>query len=620
MIDQGRPVNQFYVAFGGSVRDVDIVAGSVPSADLPSAVSALLRAHARLQQSGNLPMPGWSLSYYRLPDDTAVVLRRSGKGHSPGRGNSHALVGAVADLTPDTVLRLGTWSGWRDECPPGPFPELDLGELPKGLAETDHDLRARARISPWLGYALTFLLADPTTDLSIIGCPDDDRLPLLWGLYEIGLRFPKLDRRAWTFSSYEVGREELENLPEIIFLPGDPVGSVRGDNRRQLDLGTSTSAATERTGEIDALVALYRRTGTVSAQPSDAAQLVAHVPVHPAAPSSVDPGCDHSRPCVQEYSEPWDPADPARALVRALCADSFDSALETFTARCDGAADRGVLRQALAEAGHRVEAIEALPLEERPARYEQLLVAAFGVGFADVKDGRVRQAIRDLVLTTSSHSLRDAAGRLAQECGQSWVIASELKRARQAQSEAVVEAGPGRSPTPLEAGQRRPPRPARSPEYRRLVIAGAGTAAVLGAVAFATGLWIGGLTAGSAAATASRTAPASTAAPPGPTATIGPVTVNQTRRTVTGTWQDLLRTQRLYLALQDQQGAWYRGAECPVLLSGSFTCDYEQPQAATTTLVLLAVDAAGLPAIADQLVGTSPLPPGALQLASAPSQ
>lgn len=588
MIAQGRPVDQFFVAFGGSVRDVDIVAGSAPSANLPSAVPALLRAHARLQQSGNLPMPDWSLSYYRLSDDTAVVLRRSGKGHSPGRGNSHALVGAVADLTPDTALQLGMWPGWIDERPPDPFSEIDPGKLHEGLAKIGHDLRERARSSPWLCYTLTFLLADPTADLSIIGCPDNDRLPLLWGLHEIGCRLPKLEQRAWTFSSYEVGREELEHLPEIIFLPGDPVGSVRGDNRRQLDLGTPTpmSTAMERTGEIDALVAAYRRTGTLP----------------------------------QEHGEPWDLADAAHALVRAGCADSFDSALATFTAHCDGATDRGVLRQALAETGHRVEAIEELPLEDRPARYEQLLVSAFGAGFADLKDNWARQTIRDLILTTSSDSLRDVAGQLAQQFGQSWVIASELKRVRQAQSEAVLEPGPRSSPTPLEPGQRRP---LWLPEYR-LAIAGAGAAVVFGAVTFATGLWIGGLTAGSAATpSVTTTAPATastTVAPnalPKPEATLGAIPGAQARKTVQGTWQNLLATQRLYLALQDQQGVWHRGAECRVLLQGSFTCDYEQSHVSATTLhVLLAVDADRLRAIDEQLANTSPSAPDAPLLVS----
>ncbi|SES36605.1 hypothetical protein [Actinokineospora terrae] len=143
----------------------DVVAASISD---PQTWVDRLRPHVRLYGFEHIPPPADALSYLVFPDHTAAVVRRFNDGPTVGLGTTHALVGQQSDLTPETALGLANWAGWLQADP------LTPATLPDGVVAPAQE--AIRRVQPRLA-ALT-----RTTPITIVGCPEDDKIPLLWCL------------------------------------------------------------------------------------------------------------------------------------------------------------------------------------------------------------------------------------------------------------------------------------------------------------------------------------------------------------------------------------------------------------------------------------------------------
>ncbi|ALG09602.1 hypothetical protein [Kibdelosporangium phytohabitans] len=193
---------------------MQIVASSLPRTHVPAWQDSL-DTHIRLDPVPGTALPSTALSYMVFPNDMAVVLRRWQDGGSPGRNPAHALIAPADVLDVPTALGLATWSGWGGHA----TTPLSASELMRSAsAGFDADADEEVAVAEVLGR----LIERPAHPVSIVGCPDEQRLPLIRALYRVGSTvLPK--QRQWTFSTYEsVHDAGIPNLPEIVFLPKDP--------------------------------------------------------------------------------------------------------------------------------------------------------------------------------------------------------------------------------------------------------------------------------------------------------------------------------------------------------------------------------------------------------------
>ncbi|HWO61650.1 MAG TPA: hypothetical protein VNO31_16615, partial [Umezawaea sp.] len=114
-------------------------------------------------------------------------------------------------------------------------------------------------IEDQLAVVLSRLLDDPGGPLSVIGCPDEDRLAMVWALREAADDHLRRGgwQRTWSYSTY-ANRHDLgvSDLPEIVFLPEIPNGGVA--RRTVVDLRGRPQDSGSRMLACDLLDALLR--------------------------------------------------------------------------------------------------------------------------------------------------------------------------------------------------------------------------------------------------------------------------------------------------------------------------------------------------------------------------
>lgn len=210
-----------------------------------------LDTHIRLSQFHGKPPPPTALSYFRFGEGRAAVLRRRDEPGAAGRNASHALVGSADMLSPQVALGLDGWS-WSTALPTTTRLERVDGDdvVRVGLAAHDHlriDALDRATN---ITAVLACLLQDPQASVSIVGCPDRDRIPLLWALHAAASTYLAAHgvTRAWTFSTYETEHSgAARDTPEILFTPEGVDATAFVVRRVLIDLAKPPQTSPEAT-------------------------------------------------------------------------------------------------------------------------------------------------------------------------------------------------------------------------------------------------------------------------------------------------------------------------------------------------------------------------------------
>ena len=218
------------INFGLQADDgVTVVGGTLPDENMLAWLRRL-QVHLRLQRFGSALPPDRALSTFEFPDGWTAVVRRWSSGGTIGRNDAMALIAPSRWLPIPVALGLDGSFGWRKAAQQRPFQRWDAEQLQVLGDEGAQALREPAQREPAaLRRALAQLLDAPDRPLTIVGCPDEQRIPLLWGLHKLAA--PRLlqqnVKRAWTFSTYEVeDADSIAHLPAIVFLPERPVGAT----------------------------------------------------------------------------------------------------------------------------------------------------------------------------------------------------------------------------------------------------------------------------------------------------------------------------------------------------------------------------------------------------------
>lgn len=271
-----KSFHQVFYAWTEANRGHAISASSLPQHEVPMWNSRLGNL-VRLQPVQGFDLPGSALSYQEFGDGLSAVLRRTETGYSTGRNNAHVLIGDATVLDFELALDLANWPGWQTEMPLTTEMELLDPRKVESEAGSRDWRRAAERLEDAAAAILSEVLKNPAAPLSVIGCPEADRLPLLWALREAGNRPLKAREQVWrwSFSTYEDRHDDVKYLPEIVFLPKLPFGGTR---RTVFDFGKQyviSSAARHLVGQ------LFR--GTAAPETYEAPRRD-HVPVQQAQP------------------------------------------------------------------------------------------------------------------------------------------------------------------------------------------------------------------------------------------------------------------------------------------------------------------------------------------------
>ncbi|MEU5261134.1 hypothetical protein [Amycolatopsis sp. NPDC021455] len=425
-----------------------ILADSFDSLDEVDRWSNRLKTHVRLHPVPGTELPREALSYFSFDDSTAAVLRRVAGGPSSARNYSHAMVGSVAALDFPVALSLQKWRGWREIPPPdermNQLPARTLSEA--AVAANDRLLRPRAmHLERRLVLVLSRLLDDPGRPLSIIGCPAEDRLAIVWGLREAAddhLRSLGWGARRWSFSTYEHKHDVSRvGLPEVVFLPANPVDAAVVD-RTTVDLGGELpeNSSSVLAGQLVAHV--FRGTPRPAITPvsSRPGKDTLSPPTRPTQATSYEPpgAVDGSWPQGQARREPGHRGlghlakrggdEQIRALLTATSVREFEERLCTLEAAAGGPQARAMLRSALD-----VDAVDsATRFAEVTAREEffgRLLQAAYGKKFEDLREPAARDHAAELVLESRSDQLAMMVGEYAVKAGSDRKSSEKLRDA-----------------------------------------------------------------------------------------------------------------------------------------------------------------------------------------------
>lgn len=382
--------------FGFNHDGLTIVASSLPSDDDELRWKALLKQHVRLRSHPEIPLPPHALSYFLFSSEVAAVLRRVKHGDSEGRNNSHVLIGPPQVLTAQVALGLELWPDWQADPPANRrrMNRLRSSQLDCGLDPADA-LRAQVKDkSGDLERVLGWLLETPGQPLSIIGCPAEDRVALLWGLMEIGA--PVLQSHkvlwAWTFSTYETDHgDAIQYLPEIVCLPAKPVGTSVA-SRTSVDLTHGGPASPPAANRARELVEQYVHGRPAPAEPVPAPQLVRQSTLAPAvsAPSAPSPA-DHP-----------DIAEMVRSLMAAQHSEDFYNRLDAIE-HASNPHNREIIRKELDSRDYGIELINRImPSTAHEAAFKLLITVAFGSSLIDFDNVVVRRYVERLVESSPS--------------------------------------------------------------------------------------------------------------------------------------------------------------------------------------------------------------------------
>ena len=323
-----------------------------------------------------------------------------------------------------------------------------------------------ARLEQPLGAVLTKILDHPGAPLSIIGCRDEDRLAMVWGLREAADNY-LLQRgsypRSWSFSTYEDRHDvSVEGLPEIVFLPARQEGAAPV-RRAIVDLSRSPSPPSPNAEIASELVAsflqgrapripepvrqqvaehsgvgIYDEMFTVapSAAPSSGAAHSLGAPTSAAASSSavqmgggMPPHAAHGggapseqvrsdgafRPGPQQRTPPVD-QEPLAAVLRAKSLKEFVASLSGLVQSARHFESRTNLRAAL-DVRAADDLAELVELWSREEMFAWLLEALYGPGFEDLERPDALEHAGKLVKNCQSVQL---AMMLAGEAEAAW--------------------------------------------------------------------------------------------------------------------------------------------------------------------------------------------------------
>lgn len=345
------------------------------------------------------------LSYRVFPNGFAAVLRQTWQADRPQVVDTHALLGLADQLTPATALTAAEWPGWRTERPAtGQVERLSPHEL--DAPDTAQELRTRALAeADLLARSLAWLLQTPRAPLGLVGCPDEQQIPLLWGL--LAIASSELPDRDWTFSTCQLP-EPGQDGPGIAFLAREPaqIGSWT-----VVDVRRFPAASPQNEYRANALVYRYE----YGADPPGLDATPAVLPVPAPVPRTPEPVVSPARrsaldPLVTRLVE----APDARAVDGALIE------LEYATAEAD---DRGDVRAVLERVGWAVPTlVGVLPVAHRDAALDRVMQVAFG---PTLSTGR-RDARRIAENSDSDDVVRalvrlDDGGALAQAVTTRWM-------------------------------------------------------------------------------------------------------------------------------------------------------------------------------------------------------
>ncbi|MGQ0777877.1 MAG: hypothetical protein ACT4NY_26285 [Pseudonocardiales bacterium] len=431
-------IDQAFFAFQGGLT---IVASSLSSNDEELKWLARLRQHVRLQNHPETRLPSHALSYFLFSPEEAAVLRRVNRGDSVGRNNSHVLIGSPRVLTAGVALGLELWPSWQADPPEDRLmPRLQPGELDGGFDPAEQ-FRAQVRDRPGdLERVLGWLLEKPDRPLSIIGCPEEDRVALLWGLLEIGERdlAPRGLRRDWTFSTYETEHgDAIKQLPETVCLPARPFGTSAA-RRTSVDLTRSEPIPPRAANQARALVAQYIRNGPAHGEhggpvvaEQERSALAEQDRSAPAEQERSAPAeQDWSAPAEQDWSAPADPAQgpppgpqsastpavstsstpgPAgspdlawmvRSLMLAEYPQDFEEQLSALERHARTGLARQEIRAQLDSDNYGIVLIDRLfasSYTDRETAFKRIIDVAFGSTLVDFKDAAVREYVTRLI-------------------------------------------------------------------------------------------------------------------------------------------------------------------------------------------------------------------------------
>lgn len=271
-------VDQLVFAFTDR-SGISIVSSSLRNGDVDAwdGWDNKLRQHSRLLSSAEgTPPPSTSFSHLAFPDGTAAVLRRFARPGDSGRNVAHALVGDRAALA-EAAPRLTYWDGWLDDAP------ITTRMDALSLALLVPDVEPYELNDPLLVPILAAVLARPHDAFSIIGVPEELRLPALW-------RVRTLARHAgggseWTFSTYEETDRHKFNLPRFIFLAERPQDVIPQPGRVRIDVDDEVSYTDFHVRQALAMLE-GRQAAPIRATPEEPATTVLEV-VRPPIPQPV---------------------------------------------------------------------------------------------------------------------------------------------------------------------------------------------------------------------------------------------------------------------------------------------------------------------------------------------
>ncbi|HEV2781149.1 MAG TPA: hypothetical protein VGX25_17325 [Actinophytocola sp.] len=435
-------LDQVYFAWSHDSRGLDVRGYSFSSEPEAKKWLRRLEEHLRLQSVGEVEPPATALSYIECDGGLVAVLRRIAQGTlAPGRNDSHALIGPAGILDVPAALSLSNWKGWRDE-PPATWtmPRVGSRSLPN-TADAIVRLRRRAReLERELGVVITRLLDRPTYPLSIVGCLDEDRLAMVWGLRQAANDYLIQQHgvwRRWSFSTYQSRHDSsIKRLPEIVFLPVrlDSTGPV---NRTIVDLDRDLADG-RISQEAGRLVArLVHGTALPVAEPARDPVLVPSGVDGPAHPSPRQPNPAPLEPApmagdgasgghrVRDRGAVRSERNPVAGLLGVRTVREFLGELNRLAEHWRW--NRQVLRAALD-----VRAMDAIAgfveVEARQELLSRLLKTLYGPDFEDLRDAEARKHAARLVRDTQSEQLARMVGKAAATGGAQDIFAAAFDR------------------------------------------------------------------------------------------------------------------------------------------------------------------------------------------------
>jgi hypothetical protein len=396
--------------------------------------SHLLGEHIRMVPVDGGTLPSWALSRIDFGDVTAVV-RRVGQGFNSGRNNSHALIGPTGALTTLSAMGLTYWDGWRETADHSALTQpVHVQEIANYADKAEHLRRPAERLEHEIGIVLARLLDHPHAPISILGCPDDDRLALVWGLYTAADEYLRMQfqvQRRWSFSTYATRHNvALKALPELVFLPKKEDGAVVVE-RTIVDISRPETISNERRYTVDQLLKNAflgttlpgRQTSQSSSVPGQSAQRSTSRP--PGSGKSI------SQPALtvaMPRPSPPDVAQLAQNVANASTPNSFERELAQLQAVTVPAEARRTVRGVLVPTVLAKTAAR-LPDDTRRDLLERLLKAVYGHDFDDFGDPDAVNHVVEVLRTARTNGLTSVLTEAGHRLGNKRIVAAAKARA-----------------------------------------------------------------------------------------------------------------------------------------------------------------------------------------------